>query len=335
MKTILLIFSLIAFFSISAFAQTQVETILKKVAQYDRDGNFQDAVNEIGKAIEIEPNNANLYIRRANLNLLLEKNADVLEDAKKAVSIDPTDKKILYSSALVLQQNRQHEEALKIADSLMALCDVNWFGWQLLVGIKTHLEDFVGAFETVTAAIELFPQVESLKQNQANLLRLMGDSDKALEMFTVLINKSTATLKKAKTEVEKQSIKRDLSMFLFSRARLNVLKFDKTQGISDANSAVELLTEKYSYLSRARIYLDLKMYDEALADFTKAIDSAKNDDDEDISALLSRGDVYFNLKRYEEALKDYEQVIKIDEKQMKILLQERVNFIKQKIAENK
>jgi tetratricopeptide (TPR) repeat protein len=265
----------------------------------------------------------------------LQKNEEILKDAKKAATIDPTDKKVLYSAALVLQQSRQHEEALKIADALMALGDVNWFGWQLLVSIKTHLEDFVGAFESVTTAIELFPQVASLKQNQANLLRLMGDSDKALAMFTVLINKSTATLKKAKTDGEKQSIKRDLSMFLFSRARLNVLKFDKTQGISDANAAVELSLEKYSYISRARIYLDLKMYDEALADFTKAIDFAKNDDDEDVSYLLSRGDIYFDLKRYAEALKDYEQVIIMDEKQMKVLLQERINFIKRKMAEDK
>jgi tetratricopeptide (TPR) repeat protein len=335
MKHLALAISVFALLTIPCFAQNQVEIILEKVGEYDRDGKFQEAVDEIGKAIEIQPNNADLYIRRANLNLFTEKKAEVLKDAKKAASIDPTDKKILYFSAQVLQQTQQYEEALKIAEALMALGDVNWFGWQLLVNIKMHLDDFVGAFDSVTTAIELFPQVASLKQNQANLLRLMGDSDKALEMFTVLINKSTATLKKAKTEEEKQSIKRDLSMFLFSRARLNVSKFYKTQGTEDANAAVELLPEKFSYISRARIFLDLKMYDEALADFTKAIDFAKNDDDEDVSFLMSRGDVYFNLKRYADALKDYEQIIKIDEKRMRVLLQERINFIKQKIAEDK
>lgn len=332
MKNLTLIIFVFLLFTISAFAQTEVEIYVEKANQYDSERKFDEAVAEISKAIAIEPNNTNLYLKRAGYYLILGKKLEILNDAQKAASINPTDKKILYSSALVLHRSRQYKEALKIADALFALGDVDSFGWSLRSQIKTHLEDFVGALDDVTTAVELFPQDTFLKQNQANLIRLLGDSEKALEMYDALIVKYEANLSKVKDETKKQAIKRDLSMFLFGRAGLHFGKFNKDQAQADLIKAVEYTPHKFNYSHRARIYKQQKMYAEALADLTTAIEFDKENDI--LLLLIDRGDVYFALRKYAEAIQDYEQVIKLDHAQTKELMQRRIALAKQKIQEN-
>lgn len=326
---ILLVFPLLNF---SVFAQTEVESYLEKARQFNKEQKFEDAANEITKAIALQPNDADLYLTRANYYLFLDKKAEILNDAQKAASLSPTDKKILYFSALILHKTQQHREALKISDALMALGDVDRFGWSLRVGIKTHLEDFAGAFEDVSTAIELFPQDAMLKQNQANLIRLMGNSEKALEMYNKLIAKYEVKFSKATDKNEKATLGRDLAMFLFSRAGIYFAKFDKEKAQADLIKAGEYEKfNQYNYAFRARIYKSQKMYPEALADLTAAIEYDKDDDD--VTFLIDRGDVYFAMGRFAEAIQDYEQVIKLDEAQLKEMMQKRIALAKQKMQE--
>ena len=326
---ILFIFLLFAY---PLFAQTEVESIIKNAQQLSNQEKFDEAVAEISKAIAIQPNNPDLYSHRANYNFLSWKDALILEDAKKAASLNPTDRKVLYFSAQILQKSRHYQEALRISDALMALGDVDWVGWSLRVSIKTHLEDFIGAFEDTTTAAGLFPQVNMFKQNQANLIRLLGDSDKALEMYNVLIASLEAKFGKIKGEDEKAQARRDLTSFLFSRAGLNFAKFNNEQALADLLNAVNYSPTEMTYLRRAKIYRERKMYSEALADLNKALEINKQP--EQIMFLIERGDVYYLMQKYAEAIQDYEQVAKLDEKQLKEPMQKRITLAKQKMKEN-
>ncbi len=66
---------------------------------------------------------------------------------------------------------------------------------------------------------------------------------------------------------------------------------------------------------------------------TAAIEFDKDDDD--VTFLIDRGDVYFAMGRFAEAIQDYEQVIKLDEAQLKEMMQKRIALAKQKMQENK
>jgi len=330
MKKLTLVVLAVLFFAFPAFAQDRVEDIVKKARDLMGDEKPVEAAAEISKAIAIEPQNPDLYITRAGFYFHLENRAEILKDAQRAAALAPTDRKILYFAALILQRSQQHKEALKISDELMALGDVDRFGWGLRVQIKTHLQDFFGAFEDAATAIELFPEDANLRQNQANLVRLMGNSDKALEMYNSLIAAGEKKLAKTKDENQKVSLNRSQSMFLFSRAGLNFSKFSREQALADLIKAVEYLPEGSSYFQRARIYRDQKMFAEAVADFSKILEANLNFDKSLV--YLERGDTYFFSQKYTEAVADYEEAVKLNES-MREFTQKRIAQIKQKTAE--
>ena len=53
-------------------------------------GNYQGAIDDWSKAIEINPQHANAYINRSNTKLKLGDNEGALQDSNKAIEIDPS-----------------------------------------------------------------------------------------------------------------------------------------------------------------------------------------------------------------------------------------------------
>ncbi|MGI8639598.1 MAG: tetratricopeptide repeat protein, partial [Pyrinomonadaceae bacterium] len=174
MKNLPFCFIAILLFAIPAFAQNDIKTFKDNAGELSLQGKFNEAITEINKAIALQPNDADLILKRAELQRFAENNQAFINDVQKAVLINPSDKKVLYSGALLLHRAGNYEQALKICSELFALGEPDVWAWQLIVRIKTHLEDFVGAFEDVSKAIELFPENAVFRQNQANLIRLMG-----------------------------------------------------------------------------------------------------------------------------------------------------------------
>src|SRR5215203_677647 len=290
MKKLTLIFLALLYLCLPAAAQTEVETIVEKAKRLNLEQKTDEAIAEVNKAIVIEPNNADLYLTRANFYWDSDKASEVLKDAQKAAALSPTDRKFLYFAALVVHRSQQYKEALTIADQLIALGDVDRFGWSLRIQIKMQLKDFVGAFDDVTTALELFPNENMFKQNQATLIRLTGDSDKALEIYNKVIASSEKRLPKTKNEGEKAQIIRDLTDFLFSRAGFYLSKSNLEPAQADLIKAVDYAPTDTNYYRRAKIYHELKMYVEAIADLTRALEVFKQFDK--IQILIERGDNY-------------------------------------------
>ena len=66
-------------------------------------------------------------------------------------------------------------------------------------------------------------------------------------------------------------------------------------------------TKKNNYFQRGLAYSDLKLYEQAISDFTQAIKSNKYHE----KAYCGRGNCYFNLENYSEAIFDYTQAINL------------------------
>jgi tetratricopeptide (TPR) repeat protein len=326
MKKFPLILLTVFLSAFSVFAQTEIENIIEKANRLNLEQKTAEAITEINRGIAIEPNNPNLYLTRANFYNFSDNKPEILADAQKAASLSPTDRKVLYFSASVLQQSQQLKEALKVADELIALGDVDSFGWSLRINIKMQLQDFVGAFEDTTTALELFPQENMFKQSQAALLRLAGNSDKALEIYNAEIAASERKLNKAKNEYEKPPIIRDLTGFLFSRAGFYLSKSNNEKARADLIKAVNYEPTDFNYYHRAKIYREMELFAEAEADLTKALEILKGFDK--VTILIERGDVYVESGKYDDALQDYQEVLKLDST-LKDLFDQRVIWIKQ------
>lgn len=320
----------ILLFAIPVFAQNDIETFRKNASDLSDQRKFAEAAIEIGKAIELEPNNADLFLKRAQFNWLANNNQALLSDVQRAVSINPTNRNNLYAGALLLHRSGNYQQALKTCYELFALGESDYSAWQLIIQVKTHLEDFIGAFEDASQAMELFPDEAVFKQNQANLIRLLGNSDRAVELYTSLIPAYEKKLSAEKDEIKQERIRNDLSQFLFSRSRVYFETARNDLAQADLDRAVEILPIARIYYQRARHYIMFKMYAEALPDLNKAIEMGNKNTE--FNFFLDRGDVYFRMRKYNEAIQDYEQVVKLQDS-LKEPMQRRIIQAKQKSQE--
>jgi tetratricopeptide (TPR) repeat protein len=93
MKIIQIVFLSFLIFTVPTFGQAEIESFLTKSNQLRSERKFDEAIAELSKAIAVQPNNADLYLRRANLYQLTQNKQNLLADVKKATTINPTDKK--------------------------------------------------------------------------------------------------------------------------------------------------------------------------------------------------------------------------------------------------
>ena len=70
-------------------------------------------------------------------------------------------------------------------------------------------------------------------------------------------------------------------------------------------------TDGITYQRRGSFYQGISMFDRALADFTKSLQLA-DDDEERNSALVNRGSVYLQTRRWKEAIADMDAALAID-----------------------
>jgi tetratricopeptide (TPR) repeat protein len=79
------------------------------------------------------------------------------------------------------------------------------------------------------------------------------------------------------------------------------------EALADFNRAIELDESAWKLASRGRAYQAMGRYDEALADFSRAIEL----DPGSALALCSRGNTYQAMGRYGEALADFDRAMEI------------------------
>lgn len=81
------------------------------------------------------------------------------------------------------------------------------------------------------------------------------------------------------------------------------------EAIADFTKALELKPDyAEAYLNRGTVYDELKKYNEAIADYSKAIELKPDYD----LAYNDRGLTYYHLQKYEEAIDDYKKTIQIN-----------------------
>lgn len=280
---------------------------------------------EATKAISAQPNDAQLYLKRANRYRLRQNAEAVSSDVTKAIGISPNDVSIQFFAVRMLYELPEKcTQALAIINSTIANHPKNDEAYDWRFRVKTCLGDLTGALDDINTAIALNPQNTIYKNNQALLQQKLSNSDKALENFNQLIASLEQKLKGAKDD----RIKIDLMMTYFSRSRIlaKIEKFDAMQAV--LNRAVEVNPIQYAYQTRARAYKWRQMYAEALADLTKAIEL----DDNESSVVFDRAEIYFLQKKFPEAIRDYELVLKLNNG-LEQLAEKRIADAKQKMNE--
>jgi tetratricopeptide (TPR) repeat protein len=289
------------------------------------DGNeFNLAVADSNKIIELEPDNAASYIGRAKLWLGHREWDKAINDLTQAVHVDPTDAysyrvrahawvaKHDYDKAIV-----DYNEAIRLdPEDAEAYYDRAW-AWQQKGDIARALDDYA-------AGVELDPDLErpraelnfvpdgaaDQKKDGADLLPALP-----LERATTDVTPKVTAPKNNEVGFVPASFdpvpappEIDQHAAANSKGKGAVSKTDAPAPLSrDSFGIVEPQTAR-EFAARAGDWLRVQMYDKAIADCNEAIDLGCRDP----LAHIYRGLAWREKKEYGKAIADYTEVIRLD-----------------------
>ena len=188
--------------------------------QYNKD-NLKDALADINKALELNPNIAKYYMARGSINLMSGNYIGSFKDINRAVELDENNSAYYISRASLKIILKSYNSALSDYNQAIKLDRENDYYYILRADFKYHFGDYEGSLRDYNTAIRLNPDNPEYYIMRAPLRQGFGDIDGCLE---------------------------------------------------DYDKAIELAPEEDSYYNiRAIVKQGLEMYDEAIEDFGMAI----------------------------------------------------------------
>jgi tetratricopeptide (TPR) repeat protein len=271
-------------------------------------GQTEEALRDLDKAIEFEPDNALLY---NNQGFVYERSwrmqgepqrtrelwrlQKAVQSLNKAIAIDPECARAYYNRAGTYYDQQQWDRALDDLDRAIETEPLAGF-YFLRADIHSKLGRNEQADEDYSKAIELSRDATTQARSLYNraLIRYydLGEHEKGLADFD-------------------QAIKLDPGFAMAYRARGAVYWEQERweEAARDYSKAIELEPDHAgAYSGRGDVYTQLGKLEEALQDYNKAIELKPDD----FGAYLKRGNTYYRLGQFEMALPDYSKAIELE-----------------------
>lgn len=146
MKYILIQIIIILSISSNTFSQGQIDALVSSALEKYQRGNLIGALNDFNNAIDLSPDNADIYVYRGNIYNKMREYTKAIRDYDRAIEINPN-----FTEAY-------HDRGFS----------------------KFHLGDESGALEDISRAIELNPSKEKTYFDRAIILYEIEEYEKAL-----------------------------------------------------------------------------------------------------------------------------------------------------------
>ena len=136
-------------------AQTQVDKLLEQSEAKIKANEFKEAVKLLDKAIELSPQNAQLYVKRAFSFRSLKKDKKAMQDCKKALELDEKSTDAYYEQGMVYAAMKDFQEAVASFRQALTI-DKDYANAYLgMAQVKQEAGDAEGACEDAKKAQEL------------------------------------------------------------------------------------------------------------------------------------------------------------------------------------
>lgn len=311
------------------------EAFFLRAIVYRKLENFDKALEDINKALEIDPDFGSAYNHRAFIHKNLKNFNEALNDLKKFLNLVPEAKApYLINSGNVYATAKQYKEALKKFDAALKLSldendQENVYANKVRIyrilhqfpkalklcnkliknypksslgyterAIIHHMTDLKDeASKDFDKAISLNPDEPFIRYNQGIFFRKNGLLNEALEIF-----KSLSKLKMKRGKI--------LGFLQLSNTYAQLGKSDKALDELDNVLAIDS-NYAHAYTHKGLIHGNLLEFEESIRFFTKAIKLDPNE----LGAYLNRAIAYSCQGLFDSALSDFENVIKLDPNQ--------------------
>ncbi len=303
--TAIILLLILTLASCSSEPQPTWEDHYNEGVQHYTDENYGLALTSLEAALELSPDNANVYIARAKVYIAMDtedKLTLAVADCEKAVELDKTAIEAYTLLADIYKAQNDHEKVLDVYSKLIEALPTGTDAYlqrakyyleleQTEENLTLALNDYNTVLEIDNTCIEAYLAI-------ANIYILQGKTEDALDTYTEII-----------------ALTPDNPDVYIARAELN-LKLDSSDEtlsavLADYQKAIELGdTSTASHIGVAKIYEQLGKPQDAINAYTAIIEL----EPEQTAAYLSRANAYMSLEvpDTDKALTDYQKVIELD-----------------------
>lgn len=257
---------------------------------------FVNAIRHYDKAIELDPSYGEPYFVRAIVYLFRGNVGQAIQDATKAIEMSPWDASRFYVLRGVLYyQDSQYEQAFQDFNRAIALRP-DYANAYIERGNYYRANDqYDEALWDYNKAIELDPWNDEAYFERSRVLSLTGQYDRAEKDLT-----KTQELRRQETDRQVMQNPEDPAAYA-SRAKSEWWDGKYDEALRDYSKAIELDPEDPdNYVGRGNVHSGSGEYDLALRDYNKAIALDSNSS----SAYWGRGNMYESMRRFDLARKD-------------------------------
>jgi len=302
------------------------EQVFRIALIYELKLDFEDAIKEIDKAIELDPKNPVYHNNKGIALGELGRHEEAIEEYNKAIELNPNDPMDHNNKGNALGELGRHEEAIDEFDKAIELdpSDPDYHNnkGNALLKLGRH-ED---AIEEYNKAIELNPNNPGYHNNKGNALGELGRHEEAIEEFDKAIelnpnnpdyhnNKGIALSKRGRHEEAIEEYNKAIELnpndpFYHNKKGIALSKQGRhEEALEKYNKAIELNPNNPDYHNNKGVALyKLQRYQEAIKEDDKAIELDPNDPD----YHYNKGIALVFLGRHEEALEEFDKAIELN-----------------------
>ncbi len=252
----------------------------------------EEALNDFNKALEFNPSYYEVYINRGNA---LKGKGDVvsaLEDYKKSLLLNSSQPKSYYNIGLTYAENDNPDSAIVYYNKAIAQLP-NYTAAYLNRGIAyAGMKRYDIALENYNLVLQIDPYDEMAYSNRGILYFDTGNFSQAIDDFSKAI------------ELNPQR-----SQTYYLRGKVNFVEKNYAAALEDYNQAL-LLDDTFvnAYIKRALLYSEIGHFEQAINDINTAISLAENN----IEILITKGDILSKEKLFSESAQSYTEAINIE-----------------------
>lgn len=249
--------------------------------------NFEVAVDLIGKAIEINPNNSSFYSSRGNALKELKRPEEAIASYEKAISIKPNYAEAYSNRGVALQGLKRLDEALLSYDIAIDIKRDYAEAYYNRGNALTDAKRFDEALMSYDKAISINPHFAEAFYNRGNVLKDLKRLSDALLNYDKLIT--------IRPDYAEAYSNRGVALQYLNRLDEALLSYEKAISIKPNYAE--------AYYNCGNTLQELGRLEESILSYEKAI-SINQDYAE---AYFNLGNVLQRLKRLEEAVASYKK----------------------------
>jgi len=150
-------------------------------------GDYQGAIKDFNKAIELNPKDAEAYYNRGVTNVKLGDYREAIEDFNKAIELNPKDAEAYYNRGVAKAKLDDYREAIEDFNKAIELNPKDAEAYYNRGVAKAKLDDYRGEIGDFNKAIEIKPRYAKAYNNRGVAKAKLGNDRGEIEDFNKAI----------------------------------------------------------------------------------------------------------------------------------------------------